>query len=89
MNNFPDREQRQKLLHYFIHFFIRAHINCILEVSSHDSAGSALEIIETGYSSRFFPGKSRIMAWKCPKVHLPIKMIIQVSPRKNLHGIVV
>lgn len=37
MNDFPDREERQKLLYYFAHLTIRAYVNYILEES--DSPG--------------------------------------------------
>lgn len=39
MNNFPDREERQKL-HYFAHLPIRAYENYILEESDSPSLDS-------------------------------------------------
>lgn len=48
MNNFQDREQRQKI-HYLIHFPVKSYINYILDKSGHDLQCQTLEIIKVGY----------------------------------------
>lgn len=38
MNNFQDREQRQKTLYYLMHFLIRSYVHYISDESDHNSA---------------------------------------------------